>query len=516
MSIINMFAAETVIKFMVLASPTVATAYKDDLDAGSTLVISSPLHAESELDSDGRPLPKTNFNPGVAIEARRQSPNFKFDLEVGHTVEYPLPQPELQLEIASRLLSEQSDCITKDELATVVTPSLSPLEQNANKPHTGLKARELDTDPTLPKARATVTDSSPSATTDKGPYFFSIVNGTTIWGDGRTPPPSVSIVHHTSTIVVVPIASRPFNTSLYPPQSLVTATKPSNSPITSSYEHHTTTTITEISTHYLTKTLTGASHPGASSGSAPRWLSTTALTGASNPGASSGSAPRWLNTTRYAHSSPLSLTQATGASSGFAQYTGIKSSAYNSPTNTMHLNVARQLGAIVVATINGATVSWTNDYDGSDLTQSYPPSPPTTTLITVAKTTLATSLSASDTAVPPESISSTSVVPVTPSVVPTTTEIIPKGSTTPSAILSSTQLTTMSSTVEPSTSTVSTSCTETTSSKATVSTLTTPTTTTGTASASSSAACSVTARNPNNKGDFTVNVSTASSVSRRF
>lgn len=178
---------------------------------------------------------------------------------------------------------------------------------------------------------------------NQGPYSFAEHNGTTIWLGGKEPSASGSVIVRTKAITVLPV----------PPSAYVPTSEHS---LTSSY---TTLYLTRTTSKVFTKTLTESS--------------STAV----------AAAKPFTGLATYGWNSSLTTLLTVPAStkeSGRAYSTGHlpSNSGHNKPpinttypffgpqiTGNGSASLAeRQVGAIVVATIEGHVVSWTNSYNG--------------------------------------------------------------------------------------------------------------------------------------------------------
>jgi len=177
--------------------------------------------------------------------------------------------------------------------------------------------------------------------TDQGPYSFAEHSGTTIWLGNKTPPMSESIVYKTNVITVEPVptstdvasAAAPTTTS-FSTLSLTTVTsetftetvtEPSSSPVASARP------FTGVATYGWNSTLTTL-------------LKVQVGLKGSDRVQSTGFVPETSAGTGHGRPSPYATGQ---------------------PSESL---AARQVGAIVVATIGGLVVSWTNNYNGQPAT----------------------------------------------------------------------------------------------------------------------------------------------------
>lgn len=191
------------------------------------------------------------------------------------------------------------------------------------------------------------TATSPEA--DQGPYSFAEHSGTTVWLGGKEPPASESIVVKTKAITVHPV----------PLSAYVSTLEASH---TKSY---TTVFLTSTASKVFTETLT------------------------ESISAAVASAKPFTGVAAYGWNS--SLTTLVKIAAGEKESGRVYRTAYtpsvaeqqNRPIGTAHplagpqsiSNVSetlaeRQVGAIVVVTIEGQVVSWTNSYNGVPATSS--------------------------------------------------------------------------------------------------------------------------------------------------
>ena len=193
----------------------------------------------------------------------------------------------------------------------------------------------------------------------QGPYSFAEHSGTTIWLGGKTPPSTKSFVIETSAITVLPV-----------PESYIV-----DSGATPDASSFSTLTLTATTSKVFTETLTeslSTSEPSAKpfTGLAPYgWNSslTTFITVKASVASNdlvrpTGEAystgkihsPRWDVPPPLQGINPLFPVPVTPDISAVLASLREESS-YIAP---------RQVGSIVVATIEGQVVSWTNSYDG--------------------------------------------------------------------------------------------------------------------------------------------------------
>ena len=191
------------------------------------------------------------------------------------------------------------------------------------------------------QAISVIQASSPSE--DQALYSFAEDNGTTTWL-GATPPASASLITSTQVVTVQPV----------PPGYVAPPVEAT--PVTSYLTLSSTETLTE--THTETQTLTV---PTASA-------SAGAYTGLASNG--------WNSSTSKIITVKSPAVGSVTNAENLAQYPGtaypmVSSGLVPVPRgNTTHLNKARDIADTIVVTIDGVVVSWTNSYDGTDLSSS--------------------------------------------------------------------------------------------------------------------------------------------------
>lgn len=182
--------------------------------------------------------------------------------------------------------------------------------------------------------------SSVSVSKDKGPYSFFENNGTTIWLGCGTPPPSIPFVTATSYVTLEPV----------PMSAVVSAVSGAQ----------TTKHLTILSTHKPTKYFTDTLAASTVSASG------NAYTGLGWSG--------WNTTT-------LVTLKSEASGSGFGKPTVVLSdkhvsfhaTGYPKTLSTGFLKrrlEGRNLGDVVIATVDGVVVSWSNSYAGTSPTSS--------------------------------------------------------------------------------------------------------------------------------------------------
>lgn len=174
-------------------------------------------------------------------------------------------------------------------------------------------------------------------------YSFAEENGTTTWL-GATPPASASLITSTQVVTMQPV----------PPGYVAPPVEAT--PVTSYLTLSSTETLTETLTKTQTLTVPIAS---ASAG---------AYTGLASNGWNS-SMPTFITVKTPAIGS-VTIEEKLAQYSGTA-YPVVSSGVVPVPRgNTMRLNKARDIADIIVATIDGVVVSWTDNYDGTPLSTS--------------------------------------------------------------------------------------------------------------------------------------------------
>ena len=236
-----------------------------------------------------------------------------------------------------------------------------------------------------------VTPTSVSA--NQGPFYFSVHDGTTEWAGGKTPPATYSQVLQTATVVVVPVPTSHSTSSM---EKALT----------------TTSTLTIMSTIYLTQALTKTVVETNSLPLTPLTsivtiyltetvVSNTIVTPSPLKSFTGIGSSGWNTSTTHQQSTagatgtglPGPHTYAIGASGVIAPSFKSTNSAPTAIKSGEKINKmkARQVGALVTATINGVIVSWTNTYDGSTPTKSLPLAPiaSTSSIVVPASSTTA-------------------------------------------------------------------------------------------------------------------------------
>lgn len=234
--------------------------------------------------------------------------------------------------------------VTETVFTTTIAPS-SLLQVGASA-ETSLDPTTTSTSfETITDVVSLLTVSASPIKTDQGPYSFAEHSGTTIWLGSKTPPASEPIVYMTKAVTVQPVLSSTDGFS-------------AAAPTTTSFS---TLSLTTVTSETFTETVTeSSSSPVASA---------KPFTGVATYG--------WNSTL-----TTLLKVQVGAKGSGRVQPTGFVSessvgtgqgrpSPYATGRSSDSLAV-RQVGSIVVATIEGIVVSWTNSYDGQPATTSSP------------------------------------------------------------------------------------------------------------------------------------------------
>ncbi|KAI9881181.1 MAG: hypothetical protein M1830_007159 [Pleopsidium flavum] len=190
-----------------------------------------------------------------------------------------------------------------------------------------------------------------SSTAGNGePYYFTEHDGTTAWLSGKAPSATQGLITGTTTVLVAPIPTE-------------------GSKHTTSTE---TVLLTLTTTKHLTKTVVEAHK------TAPTSVRSFTGLGASgwNGTATTLQTVKVGPTGSGVSVSGNQLYQ-TGIPSSVAPWlpTGYTAAPSAASTNVTWKNGKRQVGSIVVATINGVVVSWTNAYDGGSPATSVASSP---------------------------------------------------------------------------------------------------------------------------------------------
>ena len=210
---------------------------------------------------------------------------------------------------------------------------------------------------------------STSATANQGSYYFSEQNGTTIWLGDKTPPITDALVTGTTTVLVEPIPSGPSTSS-----GLMTSTGVSessgvlisNGPTSvegpADIKSFSTVFLTVFSTKQLTETITESKYTVPTSTRTFAGLGTSGWNSSATTFQAVKVGPTGSGVlTQGFGQKGVSPTIAHASQSGYSYSLSGSAASDIAPKD----KAARQVGAIVVATINGVAVSWTNQYDGS-------------------------------------------------------------------------------------------------------------------------------------------------------
>lgn len=205
----------------------------------------------------------------------------------------------------------------------------------------------------------TLTVSHPEPTgvaADKGRYYFSEHDGTLAWLDGKTPPATGSFLTITTVITMQPVPSN------FP--ALVEETTVSSAEESVVATSYSTVSLYSVSTVYSTKVITSTIRIPA--------IPPKAFVNPGSVGWNTSSTPLLKGGKHQVLSdNPKPTVWQTGA------------------THVTGQLQARQVGAVVVATIDGAVVSWINSYDGKPT--STLPSPYPTAEVATGQSTIASS-----------------------------------------------------------------------------------------------------------------------------
>lgn len=186
---------------------------------------------------------------------------------------------------------------------------------------------------------------------DEGPYYFSKHDGTLVWLDGKTPPASASFVTSTAVVTLQPVPSGPHALA---EESAVITTE--GSAVSTSYS---TVSLQRVSTVFRTRRVTATVHIPAvpvkvfSSLGSSGWNTTFTTQQKGDQNKIVGGTPKPI----------VGQSGAIEKGDNKPKPTITRPVSACSSNATEHLQ-ARQVGALVVATIDGELVSWTNTYDG--------------------------------------------------------------------------------------------------------------------------------------------------------
>ena len=229
--------------------------------------------------------------------------------------------------------------------------------------------------------------SSTQAVAEKGPYYFTAHDGTTVWLGGKTPPAGVQLFTSTALVTIQPIPPSSHISSAGSPEP----TSYSTVFLTVTSKVYETETLTEtIPAVTTSSTVTESSFPPVLSSNPVPLASTIPSTAAASQIATARAKnfnglglSGWNatfstlvkeNAVESTKEAARILSHQTGVENNIFTHLGTPSrlavpSYSANATNSIEV---RQLGSIVVATINGVVVSWTNNYDGAALTTQAP------------------------------------------------------------------------------------------------------------------------------------------------
>ncbi len=198
--------------------------------------------------------------------------------------------------------------------------------------------------------------SSAPVVTDQGPYSFNVNGDSTSWFGGRTPPSTGSLVTSTSVVTLVPVpeSSPASNKGLEPTVSVT--------PTTSYTTTFLTTVVSWIHIETLTKSMpSSVASAKIFSGLGSNGWNVTYTTLKTVKASDGGSrvVKSAISKTGLNDETPLPL----------------PGSALTLPASSPSMDLtkhkhARQLGAVIDATIDGVVVSWTNNYQGDSASTS--------------------------------------------------------------------------------------------------------------------------------------------------
>lgn len=183
---------------------------------------------------------------------------------------------------------------------------------------------------------------------DKGPYYFSEHNGTLVWLGGKTPPATGSFVTSTTFITVQPVPS-----SLPASAEEKVVSTAEGSIVSTSYS---TISLYSVTTIYQTKVVTSTIRVPA--------IPVKAFVSPGSGGWNTSFVPVLKEVeVKVLSGNPKPIAWQTGAIDIKVEKSITYPVSAYATTGTEQLE-ARQVGALVVATIDGAVVSWINSYDG--------------------------------------------------------------------------------------------------------------------------------------------------------
>jgi hypothetical protein len=207
-----------------------------------------------------------------------------------------------------------------------------------------------------PKSTESNQGSAPTVA-NEGLYYFTEHDGTQVWLDGKTPPADSSFLTSTTFITLEPIPISFANSA-----EVSTKNAAEGSTVSTSYS---TISLYSISTAYQTKVVTSTiPAPTASAKVFAGLRSTgwnTSFTSNEGGGKAGDCTKRILGQTGAIEKECIR-----------PEASAVDPAPASSANATKQLEV-RQVGAWVVATIDGALVSWINTYDGTEPAASTPP-----------------------------------------------------------------------------------------------------------------------------------------------
>lgn len=233
---------------------------------------------------------------------------------------------------------------------------------------------------------------STPAVVENGPYYFTADDGTTVWLGGKTPPAGVPLSISTAIVTVKPIPPTLRVSSGGSPESTTYSTVF----LTVTSKVYETETVTKTVPVVITSVVTTSSFVSVSSSNTGPLASPVPFI-ANAPSAAKASLVAttpsksfnglglsgWNATSKTLLKEKV-VVNANESAKLVRQQTGVKDSLATRPgaatllatpsysSNATNKIGVRQLGSIVVATIEGVVVSWPNNYDGAALTTPAP------------------------------------------------------------------------------------------------------------------------------------------------
>lgn len=195
---------------------------------------------------------------------------------------------------------------------------------------------------------------------NEGLYYFTEHNGTPVWLDGKTPPADSSFLTSTAFITLEPIPI-----SFYNSAEVSTMDAAEGSTVSTSYS---TVSLNSTSTAYQTKVVTSTIPASTASANFFVGLGITGWNTSFTSNINGEEGESAGDTTKQ-------ILGQTGAieKGDIRPETSTADPAPAASANATKQLEARQVGAWVVATIDGALVSWINTYDGSEPATTTPP-----------------------------------------------------------------------------------------------------------------------------------------------